>query len=151
MNKALVIPFSLCLSLLAGCDGTAKTPNAEVDASWVRLPAVAGREGAAYFRIESNRPQDALLSVSAPGLRVEMHESMTMNHMSSMRPIASADFADGKLVFAPGGKHLMLFGLDPALKSRGSIPLTFRFKASPPVTVRARLVGAGDPAPDHDE
>ena len=64
--------------------------------------------------------------------------------MTSMQAIPSAAFEDGKpLAFAPGGKHLMLFNLDPALKPGDKIPLTFRFAKAPPVTVEADVLGPG--------
>jgi copper(I)-binding protein len=146
MNRSLISAAALAILLLSSC-GKPAEPKAQVRGAWVRLPAAPGGAGAGYFESRANRSDEALLSVSAPGARIEMHESMTENHMSSMRPLATAPFEDRKLEFAPGGKHLMIFGLDPALKRRGSIPLTLHFKGAPPVTVPARLIGAGDPPP----
>jgi copper(I)-binding protein len=47
------------------------------------------------------------------------------------------------LEFKPGGKHAMLFGLDPALKPGAKVPLTFTFQTAPPVTVRATVHAPG--------
>jgi hypothetical protein len=147
MNTLLLAALAGPLILLSGCDRAPQTPEAKVTRAWVRLPAAPGGAGAGYFEVESNRNDDALVAVSVPGARIEMHESMTMNHMSSMQPIASAAFADGKLVFAPGGKHLMIFDLVPKLEPGATLPLSLRFRTAPPVTVEARLIGAGEPAP----
>lgn len=146
MNKLFAIAFAAAF-LLPGCNRAPSAPEVTVKHAWVRLPAAPGVPGAGYFLASANSAGEALVAVSSPGLRTEMHESMTMNHMSAMRPIASAGFDEGKLAFAPGGKHLMIFGLDPNLKAGGTLPLSLRFKSAPPVTVEAKLVGAGEPAP----
>ena len=75
---------------------------------------------------------------------------MTMNHMASMRPIDAAAFDGKTLVFQPGGKHLMVFGLGADAKAGGTLPLTLRFRTAPAVTVQAKLVAAGQPAPGDD-
>ncbi|MDB5669726.1 MAG: hypothetical protein JWO25_685 [Alphaproteobacteria bacterium] len=150
MNMLFPTALLAPLLLLSGCGQGSQKPEAKVRGAWVRLPAAPSGTGAGYFEAEANTKGEALVSAAAPGARVEMHESMTMNHMASMQPIASAAFQDGKLKFAPGGKHLMIFGLDPKLKPGATVPLSLRFRAAPTVTVEARLVGAGDPAPGDD-
>ena len=55
--------------------------------------------------------------------------------------------AGEKIAFEPGGKHLMIFGLDPKLKPRDRLRLTFKFRVAPPVEVEARLVGPADGPP----
>jgi copper(I)-binding protein len=142
--------WKACIALLAlaGCERSATAPNVRIANAWVRLPAAPGGEAAGYFEADANRPGEVLTAVSSPGARVEMHESMTMNRMSKMEPIANAPFEGDRLAFAPGARHLMIFGLDPKLKPGGFIPLTLRFKSAPPATVDAKLVAAGAPAPD---
>ena len=49
--------------LLAGCG---KPAELGADKGWVRLPAVAGRPGAAYFTIHGGAQADTLLAVSTP-------------------------------------------------------------------------------------
>ena len=148
MNKPF--PVALALLLLAGCSPAAQAPSVEVKQAWLRLPAAPGGAAAGYFVAEARHADDALISASLPGARIEMHESMTMNHMASMRPIDSAAFDGKTLVFQPGGKHLMVFGLGGDAKAGGTLPLTLRFRTAPAVTVQAKLVAAGQPAPGDD-
>lgn len=149
MNYAKT-PFLLLAATalsLASCHRDAGTPQASVKRAWVRLPAVAGGAAAGYFTVQANR-DDVLLAVSAPGARVELHESMTHGGMTGMRPLATVPLPAGETIaFEPGGKHLMIFDLGPNLKPRDRVPLTFRFRSAPPVEVEARLVGAGDASP----
>ena len=148
MNKPY--PVALALLLLAGCSSAAEAPSVEVKQAWLRLPAAPGGAAAGYFVAEADHADEALISASLPGARIEMHESMTMNHMASMRPIDSAAFDGKTLVFQPGGKHLMVFGLGGDAKAGGTLPLTLRFRTAPAVTVQAKLVAAGQPAPGDD-
>jgi hypothetical protein len=140
------------LLVLAGCHKAEPATGVSITDAWVRLPAVPGQAGAGYFTARAV-PADTLLSVSAPGARVEMHETMSMGGgamgaMTGMRPVASVLLPAGEAVrFAPGGKHLMIFDLDPKLKKGGTIRFTFRFRKAPPVTASAQLVGPADPPP----
>jgi hypothetical protein len=132
---------------LAGCQ-----QKAEVSASgaWVRLPAVAGNPGAAYFTLEGGSEPATLLAASAPfAVRAELHESMAGHGgMMSMAPVKDiAVPAGGTIAFAPGGKHVMLFDMAPTLQPGAKAPLTLSFADGKKVEVQAVVVGAGDPEP----
>ena len=137
--RTALLAASLCL---AACNAPAADTG--VTDAWVRLPAAAGRPGAGYFTVTLPKA-DAITAVSSTAAeRIEMHESMAHGGMMRMEPIARVDLAPGQpTVFAPEGKHLMLYGVDPALKPGGTIPLTFSFADAPSATVDARLVAPG--------
>jgi hypothetical protein len=121
---------------LAGCGRDGETGAAEVAAAdvAVTLPALPGRPGAAYFRLETSGEGVRLTGLSsAAAERIELHET-------GMRPAAAIALPAGEpLSFAPGGRHAMLFGLDPSLRAGGSIALTFTFEGARPVTVQAQV------------
>jgi len=131
---------------LAGCQ---KGPS--VEDAWVRLPAVPGRPAAGYATVHGDGSSDrVLVRVSSPVVeRAELHESMTGHAgMMAMQPLNNVMIGRGTSIsFAPGGKHIMLFGLSPDLHAGGTIPMTFGFGDGSTETVDARVVGAGDPAP----
>jgi copper(I)-binding protein len=128
---------------LPGCNSKTEEPRATVEGAMVHLPAVKGRPGAAYFTLRTNNDPTRLVSVTSPRIeRIELHDSITTNGISQMRRVDSLTFGDA-LEFKPGGKHAMLFGLDPALKQGTAIPLTFTFEPAPPVTVQASVHSAG--------
>jgi periplasmic copper chaperone A len=133
--------------LLAGCGQPAELA---ADHAWVRLPAVAGRPGAAYFTIHGGAQRDTLLAVSTPAaLRAELHETMDHAGVKSMQPTRDVSVpAKGQLEFAPGGRHVMLFDLGPAVKSGTRIPLALAFASGKKLEVQAQVVGAGDPPPN---
>ena len=141
--------------LLAGCGGgPAKKDRAiAVEQPWVRLPAVAGEPGAAYFELTGGAEGTKLLSVSSPLVkRIELHESMTGGNMASMKKLKDVDFAyDGTIAFKPGGRHAMLFGINSSVKPGTALPLTFAFDTAPPVTVNAEVrTAGGDSGTEHE-
>lgn len=147
--------FALAL-LAAGCT-PAGPPSATVETAQLRLPAAPGVPGGGYFTARLSSRSDALVSVSSPAAqRIEMHDTIERDGVSSMVQLDRVPVADGEPIrFAPGGKHLMVFGLNPGLHPGATVPLTFTFAEAPPVTVQAELVGpggmtgAGTPAPGH--
>lgn len=137
------VPILAALLLAAGCN---RAPSTEVEVTnpVIRLPAAPGRPGAGYFMLEAPQDRVALTAVSTPAAeRVEMHETMANGNMSSMRPVRRIEVGRA-VAFAPGGRHLMLFGVSPDLKAGDTADLIFQFEQGAPVTVSARVIGAGD-------
>jgi copper(I)-binding protein len=131
-----------------GCGGPGRVM---VDDAWIRLPAVAGRPGAAYFTLRGGPSNATLIDVSADiAIRAEMHESMTgAGGMASMTPLASVAVpAKTDVVFAPGGRHVMLFDINPKAKKGRIYNLTLNFANGGRIYAPAMVVGAADPAPD---
>jgi hypothetical protein len=94
-------------------------------AGWVRFNPVPGRPSAGYFTLAGGGQPDSLIGVTAPGVRIEMH-SMTMagGIMSMARLDRLAVPAGSSMAFAPGGNHLMIFGLPAGAKT---LPITLSF------------------------
>ena len=143
MKTGLLVP---ALVLVAACQPARQVA---IDRPWVRLSAVPANPSAAYFTVKGGPKDETLTAVSAPAAtRAEMHESMGKGGMMTMTPLKLVALRAGDSVtFAPGGKHVMLFGLKPAVKPGGTTPLTFTFASGQTITVDARVVGAGDSAP----
>jgi copper(I)-binding protein len=139
MRSTAIITLSVSL-LLGGCTApSSDTQAVTVEGAVVTLPAVSGRPGAAYVTLQANRDGIRLQRAGSPrAARAELHEA-------GMRPVAELALRAGEAVaFAPGGRHVMLFGLDPALRPGERVPLTFTFGGAPPVTVEAEVRAPGD-------
>lgn len=141
------LAMSLPLFAIACHGGGSATPTAKE--AWVRLPAVQGRPGAAYLTVEGGAQPARIVAVDSGAAGAsELHESMGQGGMTTMHRLSGIDLpARGEVRFAPGGNHVMLFGLDGRLKPGSTVPLTVRFAEGPPVQLQARAVGAGDGAP----
>ncbi|HVI99190.1 MAG TPA: copper chaperone PCu(A)C [Sphingomonas sp.] len=142
-------PFAIVLAAAAALSGCHKQDQIAVTDAWVRLPAVPGRPAAAYFTLHGMSKDSALINVATTvAIRTEMHESMTEHGMARMAPIKTVPLpADATVAFAPGGKHVMLFEMNPGIKPGATVPLTLTFTGFPRVEVDAVAVAAGAPAP----
>ena len=130
----------------AGCDGASNSTPAAEQAATVRLPLAPGRPGVAYLSLRVRGDRGALVSVTSPRIgRIEMHETMSSGSMSSMRPLQRIPIRDGEeIAFVPGGRHLMLFGMDPALRPGDTVALSFNFERGAPERLPATVVAAND-------
>ena len=141
-----LVPIAAALLALAACGGAGPAPPPG-PAATVRLAAVPGRPAAGYFQLAIQGDRGALVSVTSPRAgRIEMHETMNMANMSTMRALSSIPVRDGEILsFTPGGRHLMLYDLGPGAAAGGRIDLVLHFERGDPVTLSAAVVAAGDP------
>jgi hypothetical protein len=101
----------------------------KVSDAWSR-PAAAGTTGAGFMTLTNpGKAPDALTAVESPWARsVEVHRSMMSGGMSSMQKQPRVALAPGgKVLFAPGGYHLMFLGLKRPLNSGDRLPATLVF------------------------
>ncbi|MFZ4689363.1 MAG: copper chaperone PCu(A)C [Polymorphobacter sp.] len=121
-----------------------------VSAAQVRLNPVPGRPSAGYLTIEGGGQPDRLVTATstAPGVRIELHSmSMTGDVMKMAKLDALPVPAGGTVALAPGGNHLMIFGLTG---TPASLPLTLGFGSGARVTVTADVKPVGmDPHAGH--
>lgn len=145
MKTAFLYP--LAALALASCGGPKEVT---VDHGWVRLPVVAGRPAAAYFTLHGGKAGAILIGVSSPDAQsAQMHQSMEANGVSTMMPLTQVVApAGGKVRFAPGGKHVMLFGLKQGIAPGGNVRLHFAFADGKTIDYAAKAVAATDPAPE---
>ncbi len=120
-----------------------------VEKGYVRLPAVNGNPGVAYFTVHGGDADTRLLSVTAPSvIKTELHESMMSGSMASMAPIKDVPVpAKATINFAPGGKHVMLYTINPSVKPGGTMRLFFTFSNNLKIEYTAPVIAAGDPVP----
>ena len=140
----------LAVTALAGCQEPEPRQPSVRDA-WVRLAAVPGRPAAAYFTLAGGAEPERLIAVESPRVAtVELHAGGMEGGMMTMKPLPGADVpANGETSFAPGGNHAMLFGVDPSIQPGGALPLAFRFQGGKTLQTQAKVLAAGDAAPDH--
>lgn len=139
-----LVPIMTALFLTAGCDSQPIRVTTMIP--YVRLAAIPGRPAAGYFELDIQDDPGALVAVTSPeARRIEMHETMTHGTMASMRPIARIPLHAGdRLVFAPGGRHLMIYDVDPAVRPGDEFSFTLNFERGPPRTLSATVRAAGE-------
>lgn len=121
------ILIAAALLTLGGCQ---KQEALTVTGTWIRLAATAAAPAAGYFELHGGRTADRLISVTSDNvIRIELHETLRGGGATmSMRPLTSVDVpAGGTVKFEPGGKHLMLFGVNPAIQPPRTLRLMLTF------------------------
>ncbi len=128
--------------VLGGCgqkEAVNAAPKITITKAWMRIPPGGRDISAAYLVITNEGGADTLLSVSSPlADDVQMHISKREDGMMSMEheetvPIA----AHAKTIYAPGGRHLMVFGVDAGLKAGDMVPFTLTFARAGKITTQA--------------
>ena len=149
----------MAVAALGSMGGCLKPAEIEVSDAWVRLPAAAGRPGSGYFTLTGGAQGTTLISVRSDlAIRTEMHATMRIEGAAgkgggmgamTMRPLDAVPLAaEGEVRFAPGGRHLMLYGVSPSLKPGGTSILTFTFADGSRLERKAWAIGPGDLAPE---
>ncbi len=145
--------FTFALVILAGfasLGGTAIAAPLKVSGAWVRavdgMPMTAG-----YFSVENpNAAPDRLLSASAAGAAsVTLHQTKIVDGVAHMLEARSGLVvpAHGRLVFAPGGNHLMIEGLKAGLKPGQSFSMVLKFEQGGLMTVSFPVVTSAPTSP----
>ncbi len=167
MRKLAIIGLSALALSLGACGQKAEDPAAQASSSaaagpenapgvtvtdaMVRLPAVPGTPGAAYFTVSqgSGAPRK-IVSVYVEGAqRAEMHETVTKNDISSMQQVKDVPIEAGKsAAFKPGGLHVMLFDVADTLKAGTTTELTITLDNGDKVSVPAKVEALGGGSDD---
>ncbi len=129
--------------------GACQAKGITIDKGYVRLPAVKGQPAAAYFTVHGSGKDNTLISITTEyAIRSEMHESMKTGTMATMKPIDHLALpADGTIDFKPGGKHLMLYDVNPEIVPGRTLALTFTFSDGTRLAYPALVIAAGATAP----
>jgi copper(I)-binding protein len=105
--------------------------HAEVTISeaWVRATAPGQKVGAAYMTLKSPQAVKLIYVETNSADEVEIHSMSMTNGIMKMRKLDALELQANKAEkLAPGGFHLMLFGLKAPLKAGEKVTLTLCFK-----------------------
>jgi copper(I)-binding protein len=124
------------IAVLAACD---QAPPVYVGQAYVRINPNPDAPSAAYFTIQTGDAPVALRDVlSEASVRVEMHEMVSDGGMMKMRPVDSVDIpAKSTVRFEPGGKHVMMWSINPQVVETGKVPMTLIFSNGDRIIVEA--------------
>ena len=137
-RRFVVLAVATLLTATAAAAHEFQLGPLKIDHPWAR-PTLPGQSaGGAYLSVHNGgSAPDRLLGGSTPGAkRVEVHEMRMEGDVMRMREMPALDLPAGKLVqLAPGGLHLMLFGLKAPLKLGDKLPLKLRFEKAGEIDV----------------
>lgn len=114
-----------------------------VDQAWIQLNPNPSAPAAGYFVIHGGEQPVQLLRVTSDSaMRIDMHQSVMTSGMMTMEPIESVDVAANETVrFEPGGKHLMIHQINPAVLKTGKLTMTMLFSNNDRLIVDAEIKG----------
>jgi len=135
-------------AVLSGCE----QKPLYVDQAVIHLSPNPETPSAGYFTIHAGAEPVTLRSVMADAIgRIEMHDNVMKNGMMTMVPMDSVDVpAGGTVEFAPGGRHLMLWTVDPGAASTGKITLKLYFSNGETLLVDAAVEKTGQAPVRHE-
>jgi periplasmic copper chaperone A len=113
----------------------------------LNLPGVAGNPASVYFTITNDGAEMQLIrSAYVEGAESAMlHETSEWSGQVDMQEISGAQVQAGETVsFEPGGKHVMVMGLDPMPSPGGEVEVTLTFARGDKVSFPARVLAPGD-------
>lgn len=133
--QKLVLILCLLTSSVMACD-------LKVESAWIReAPSTA--KSLAGYAVLSNPAGKTLTVVSASSAafaKVEMHETITENGIAKMRAIEKLEIpANGRVEFAPSGKHFMLIEPSSTLKSGDVVSVGLKDATGCQTTVQFRV------------
>ena len=141
-----LIAAAFATMLVAGC---AQEEELRVSDGWVQLSPIPTNPAAVYFTLHGGETGGTLINVTTDrAVRADIHETARENGTMTMRPIRSIEVAaDEEIKFAPGGRHVMLYKLNPGVKVGDRVPLIFTFANGLRIQYDAPVRAAGQPAP----
>jgi copper(I)-binding protein len=120
-----------------------------ITAPWTRAAGANGT-GAGFLTLRNTgTTPDRLVAVRAGFARsVELHTHIRAGDVMRMRQVPAIDLAPGAEVrLQPGGFHIMLIGLDAALRQGSRVPVTLVFERAGEVEVQLAVESAGARGP----
>ena len=147
-------PLGIAL-LLSGCaDDEAEVGAAQsletnetpiqITAPRLRRPLPGTETSVGYFELTNHLPETVVLVGAHHPLigAIEMHETVEREGMLRMRRLPQVEIQSGQtLRFEPGGKHLMLFRVEPTLQAPAVVTLEFAQRQSQEVNFRVFSLG----------
>lgn len=147
MQKTIIrICATLCLSGLSAGAWSQVT----VTDSWARATFPMAETGAVYLTLhnssDNNVRLESVRTSSDIAEKVQLHASEMSGEMMKMREHHHGVVvpAHSKVMFKPGGDHIMLVGLSQGLAEGTTVPLTLTFSDNTTVSVDIKVTK------DHD-
>ena len=156
MRSLVALAIAAIPLALAACNDGVPDENAveqqarsdiSIEAARLALPPVSGNPAALYFDLRNDGAEP--LALSAVTVRqadgAMMHDIVREDGAVRMVDMSPAMLASGQTItFEPGGRHVMVMGLDPAVSAGDMVDVTLRFENGREYSHRFQVVAAGE-------
>ncbi|GMN13545.1 copper chaperone PCu(A)C [Altererythrobacter sp. MTPC7] len=151
---ALALALGVAGTAISSCGETAEAPAGDVEAvpgltvenARLVLPPVSGNPAAIYMDVRySGERSTTLRAVSVEkSENAELHETSEWNGGMVMGEMGPLLLNDGDEVsFEPGGRHIMVFGLEDDVAEGQSLEVTLTVVGGDKTSFEAEVVAAG--------
>ena len=130
----------------------AVSAEVQLESPWLRESAPNQSNAAIYLRLRNTGAAPVVLRAArVEGARsAALHEHRSEGGMMRMGEAPAQTIAPGgELSLAPGGLHLMVFGLQSPAKAGTELPFCLEFDTAQPACSRAKVVPLGGSAREH--
>lgn len=128
--------------------------SVSIQSAWIRPTLGANRNTAAYATLINTSATPArLIGAAVVGAsKAELHNSVMENGIMRMRQVEAIDIpAAGSVSLAPGGLHIMVFGLENGLEAGNTATITLTVEGSGDLTIEAPVSLSAPPASEEAE
>lgn len=138
----IIITMLISVLLLTACNKETPKEGIEVTDAWVRKMPPGVSSTAVFMTINNHTGKPLVLtSVGFEGAsHVMMHETQINDGMATMKHLESVTI-DNQVQFKPGGKHVMVMGLDMPKKVT-TYNISLHFANNPKLEVTAEVRNA---------
>ena len=127
MRSIVILLAALLMPVVVGA-----AEGVTVTDAWARASPPGVTKSAVYFRLSlaSDAPNDRLVGVVAPKRgEASLHATVSEGGQTRMQALeAVAIPSDGAVAFEPGGRHVMVTGLEEPLAAGDELRLVLRFE-----------------------
>jgi copper(I)-binding protein len=127
-------------------DAVVKADGLELSNGHARAMLPGQKVGGGYITIKntSDKTEKLISASSVASSRMEIHEMAMDNGVMKMRKLADgiAIPAGGSISLAPGGNHMMFFGVEKPFVEGDMIPVEFKFEHAGTVKVDLKTTPA---------
>jgi hypothetical protein len=128
-RRPVLVGLILALTLISAARGEA---GVSVDDAWVRESPPGVAMMAAYMALRNNTPRpQVLVAASSSGFEAVMiHRTIVKDGMAGMAHTPQIELApNARLIFAPGGYHLMLINPKQTLRAGDPVVINLEFRS----------------------
>ncbi len=144
----------LIIAISISSAGLAHAGEIEIKDAWARATIPSAKTAAVYMVIVNNGSADGKLTGAKTPIakKAQIHSTEVKDGMMMMSKLDHLVApAGGQVELAPGGKHLMLIGLEHGLKAGEMIHLMLSFESRDDVMVMVPVKESGEEGMYHGE
>mgnify|MGYP001596115031 CR=1 FL=1 len=122
----------------------------KIDHPWARATPPQASVAGVFMTLKSQKGDQLIAAASEAAEKVEIHEMKMLDGVMKMRALPQLPLqAQQAVQLAPGGVHIMLFGLKQSFKEGGKVPMTLTFAKAGQVKVEIKIEAMTHTAESH--